>query len=79
MELRWWSVVRAFNLSTQSNASGFQDVYSQGPDITSKLSSGELAGLVQVRDQTIPGIISNLDTLASGLANSLNTANPAGF
>ncbi len=70
---------QSFNLSTQSSASGFQDVYSQGQDITSKLTSGELAGLVQVRDQTIPGILSNLDTLASGLANSLNAANAKGF
>jgi flagellar hook-associated protein 1 len=70
---------QSFNLSTQSNASGFQDVYSQGQDITSKLTSGELAGLVQVRDQTIPGVLSNLDTLASGLANALNAANAKGF
>jgi flagellar hook-associated protein 1 FlgK len=70
---------QSFNLSTQSNASGFQDVYSQGQDITSKLTSGELGGLVQVRDQTIPGVISNLDTLASGLANAMNAANAKGF
>lgn len=70
---------QSFNLSTQSNASGFQDVYSQAQDITSKLTSGQLAGLVQVRDQTIPGVLSNLDTLASGLANSLNAANAKGF
>jgi flagellar hook-associated protein 1 len=70
---------QSFNLSTQSNASGFQDVYSQGQDITSKLTSGQLAGLIQVRDQTIPGVLSNLDTLASGLANSLNAANAKGF
>src|ERR1700733_4240764 len=56
---------QSFNLSTQSNASGFQDVYSQGQDITSKLTSGQLAGLIQVRDQTIPGVLSNLDALAS--------------
>ena len=70
---------QSFALTTQTNASGFQDVYSQGVDITSKLTSGQLAGLIQVRDQTIPGVLSNLDTLASGLANALNTANKAGF
>jgi flagellar hook-associated protein 1 FlgK len=32
-----------------------------------------------VRDQTIPGLISSLDTLAAGLANALNTANKTGF
>jgi flagellar hook-associated protein 1 FlgK len=45
---------QSFTLSTQTNASGFQDVYAQGVDITSKLTSGQLAGLIQVRDQTIP-------------------------
>jgi flagellar hook-associated protein 1 len=70
---------QSFTLSTQTNAAGFQDVYAQGVDITSKLTSGQLAGLIQVRDQTIPGLISNLDALAAGLANGLNTANKTGF
>jgi flagellar hook-associated protein 1 len=70
---------QSFSLTTQTNASGYQDVYAQGVDITSKLTSGQLAGLIQVRDQTLPGLISNLDTLASGLANGLNTANEQGF
>jgi len=70
---------QSFALTTQTNASGFQDVYGQGADITSQLTSGQLGGLIQVRDQTIPGLISNLDTLASGMANALNTANEQGF
>jgi flagellar hook-associated protein 1 len=70
---------QSYSLTTQTNPSGFQDVYSQGVDITSDLTSGQLAGLIQVRDQTIPGLLSNLDTLASGLANALNTANETGF
>ena len=70
---------QSFSLSTQTNASGFQDVYAQGVDITSKLTSGQLAGSIQMRDQTIPGLISSLDTLAAGLANGLNTANKTGF
>ena len=70
---------QSFALTTQTNASGYQDVYSQGMDITSKLTSGQLAGPIQVRDQTIPGLLSNLDTLASGMANALNTANEGGF
>ncbi len=70
---------QSFSLTTQNNAAGFQDVFSQGQDITAKLTSGELAGTIQVRDQTIPGLLSNLDTLASGLANGLNAANAGGF
>jgi flagellar hook-associated protein 1 len=70
---------QSFALNTQSNSSGLQDVYAQGTDITANLTSGDLAGVLQVRDQTIPGLLSNLDTLAAGLANSLNTANQQGF
>ena len=70
---------QSFALSTQTNASGFQDVYAQGTDITAKLTSGQLAGSIQVRDQKIPALLSNLDTLAAGLANALNTANKTGF
>ena len=69
---------QSFDLTTQTNA-GVQDIYAQGTDITSQLTSGQLAGLVQVRDQTIPGLLSNLDTLASGLANAMNNANQSGF
>jgi flagellar hook-associated protein 1 FlgK len=71
---------QSFALSTQTNASGMQDIYSsQGSDITSDLTSGELAGLITVRDQTIPNLLSNLDTLAAGLANNLNAANAKGY
>ncbi len=68
-----------FALSTQTNASGFQDVYSQGTDITGNIVSGQLGGLLEARDQTIPSLLSSLDTLASGLANNLNSANASGF
>jgi flagellar hook-associated protein 1 FlgK len=70
---------QSFALSTQTNASGLQDVYAQGVDITAKLSSGQLAGSIEVRDQKIPALLSSLDTLAAGLANALNTANKTGF
>lgn len=70
---------QSFALTTQTNQSGMQDIYSQGKDITSDLTSGALAGLLQARDQTIPGLQSNLDTLAAGLANALNAANQGGY
>ncbi|HEV2728734.1 MAG TPA: flagellar hook-associated protein FlgK, partial [Terriglobales bacterium] len=69
----------SFNLTTQTDPSGVQHIFTQGADITGKISSGSLAGLLQVRDQKIPTLLSNLDTLAAGLANALNTANQAGF
>ena len=68
-----------FALGTQTNASGMHDIFSQGADITAQLSSGALAGLIQVRDQKIPDLLSNLDTLAAGLANNVNAANAEGY
>jgi flagellar hook-associated protein 1 FlgK len=70
---------QSFALSTQVNAAGMHDIYAQGVNITTKLTSGELVGLLQARDQKIPALLSNLDTLAAGLANALNAANKAGF
>jgi flagellar hook-associated protein 1 len=70
---------QSFSLTAQADSSGLQHVFSQGKDITSDLTSGKLAGLLQARDQTIPSILSSLDTLASDLSNALNTANQQGF
>ena len=70
---------QSFALSTQTNASGLQDVYAQGTNITANLTSGDLEGVLQVRDQTIPGLLASLDTLAAGLSNALNSADQQGF
>lgn len=70
---------QSFQLTSQANSSGHQDVFAGGTDITSQITSGALAGYIQVRDQTIPGILSNLDTLAAGLANGVNAANQSGY
>ena len=70
---------QSFNLQTQTVAGAVQDVFSQGKDITSEIQSGDLAGQIQLRDQTIPGILNNLDTLANGIDTTVNTQNAAGF
>jgi len=71
---------QSFALSTQPNAAGMQQIYSQqGVNITGTLTSGDLEGQLQVRDEAIPELLSNLDTLAAGLATALNTTNQAGF
>jgi len=62
----------SFQLSTQPDASGMQHVFTQGSDITSSIASGQLGGLLDARDQQIPGILSQLDTLAAGLASAVN-------
>lgn len=71
---------QSFTLTTQPDATtGLQHILSQGTDITAKISAGELAGQLQIRDQEIPNIQNSLDTLASSLANSVNTQHQAGF
>lgn len=71
---------QSFQLQTQPIASGLHDVYSQaGADITSQITSGQLGGTLQARDQEIPAIKTQLDTLASGLATAVNTVQTGGF
>src|SRR5208337_152019 len=71
---------QSFALSTALDpASGVQHIYSQGADITGKISAGELGGLLQARDQTLPAMQTQLDSLASGLVQALNTAHAQGF
>jgi flagellar hook-associated protein 1 FlgK len=70
---------QSFNLQTQLNADGLHDVYAQGVDITSSITSGQLGGTLQVRDQQIPALQTQLDTLAAGLANSVNGVQTAGY
>lgn len=71
---------QSFALSTQlGNLDNVQHVMAGSQDITSLLTGGSLAGLIQIRDQEIPSIGSSLDQLAAGLATNLNTANNTGY
>ncbi len=70
---------QSFDLGTQPDASGLQHVFAQGKDITASIASGQIAGLLQVRDQNIPALLSSLDSLASSFANAVNAANAGGF
>jgi flagellar hook-associated protein 1 FlgK len=71
--------LKSFQLETQATSDGLHDVYSQGQDITAQIASGQLGGTLQARDQEIPAIQSQLDTLAAGLANAVNGVQVAGF
>ena len=70
---------QGFQLTSQADpTTGFQHVFSQGSDITSSINGGALGGAIQVRDTTIPSILSSLDSLASNLETSINSVNQAG-
>jgi flagellar hook-associated protein 1 FlgK len=70
---------KSFQLQTQTTLSGLHDVYSQGADITGALTSGQSGGTLEARDQQIPAIRTQLDTLASALANAVNAVQVGGF
>ena len=70
---------QSYQLQTQNNSSGLHDIYSQGSDITGEITSGQLGGTLQARDQEIPQIQTQLDTLAAGIANNVNTVQAGGF
>ena len=68
-----------FQIATQPNSSGALHIYSQGSDITASIVSGELGGILEARDQNIPRIQDQLDTLAAGLANAINNVQTSGY
>jgi flagellar hook-associated protein 1 len=70
---------QSFQLNTQTLPNGLHDVYSNGSDITSQITSGTLGGTLQARDQEIPAIENQLDTLAAGIANSVNAVQTTGY
>ncbi len=69
----------SYTLSTATDPSGSQHVFSQGTDITATIVSGQLGGLLKARDQEIPSIQDRLDTLATALANAINSVQTSGY
>jgi flagellar hook-associated protein 1 FlgK len=71
---------QSFSLQTTAGANGFQQVLdSNGNNITSSLTGGQLGGAIQIRDTTIPGFTTALNTLASQFAASFNAAQAKGY
>jgi flagellar hook-associated protein 1 FlgK len=74
---------QAFPLTT-GNVGGNVDVFTSAPggatDITSAQASGggQLAGLLTARDQDIPSVLSQVNTLASGVATQINSIQAGG-
>ncbi len=70
---------QSFALGTTNGPNGMTDVTAQGQDITSTLTGGSLGGNLEVRDTAIPGLLSQLDTLASQFSTSINAAQAKGY
>jgi flagellar hook-associated protein 1 FlgK len=71
---------QSFNLQTTTGSDGFQQVLdANGKNITSSIQGGQLGGAIQLRDQGIPGYLSQLNTLASQFATAFNAAQAKGY
>ena len=71
---------QSFILQTTTGSDGFQQVLDlQGNNITSSIQGGQLGGAIQIRDQTIPSYLNQLNTLASQFATAFNAAQAQGF
>jgi flagellar hook-associated protein 1 FlgK len=71
---------QSFDLQTRTSpTTGFHDVFALGQNITASIKGGNLAGDLLLRNQEIPTLQNGLDTLASGIANAVNTQSQAGF
>ncbi|BBO88272.1 flagellar hook-associated protein FlgK [Desulfosarcina ovata] len=73
----------SWELTTNTNADGFQDVYwvsSTGTEenITDDIRTGKLKGWIEARDETISGYLDQLDDLAATIIDAVNTLHAAG-
>jgi flagellar hook-associated protein 1 FlgK len=71
---------KSYDLQTTTGSGGMQQVMdSNGNNITTQISGGQLGGLIQVRDQTVPGFLGSLNTLATQFASAFNAAQAKGY
>ncbi len=69
---------------TQANpTTGYADgaitgIFVDGVDITEKITGGELSGLIEIRDETLSSLQSQLDELAGVLMDGINQAHNRG-
>jgi flagellar hook-associated protein 1 FlgK len=52
---------------------------SDGTNVTKSITGGQLGGILRVRDQAIPALLTKLDTLSAGIAKNINAGQAAGF
>lgn len=76
--------VSSWNLTTDLNASGFNDVFwesSSGAtqNITSDISDGKLKGWIEARDTVIPDYLDRLDDMAQSMITAVNTLHSSGL
>ncbi|HVJ05294.1 MAG TPA: flagellar hook-associated protein FlgK [Candidatus Saccharimonadales bacterium] len=69
---------KAYSLTNSLNASGLNNVYSGGVDITGTIQGGSLGGYIQSRDQTLASMATQLDQFAFQFAQAVNNVQSSG-
>lgn len=69
---------KATPLTIARQGDGSVRIMSDGQDVTNQMAGGKLSGLLTVREQVIPALLADLDTLAGSIANAVNTAHRNG-
>ncbi len=71
---------QSFALQTTAGSNGFRQVLdSSGNNITSVIQGGQLGGAIQLRDQVVSGMLSQLNSLATQFPSSFNSAQTQGL
>jgi flagellar hook-associated protein 1 len=73
------SGANSYALGTTQVGGATDVVSSSGQDITAGISGGQLGGIINARDVQLPGVMSQLDTLANAIATNVNAVNAAGL
>ena len=60
------------------DSGNIQGIYVDGVDITTKLTGGSIGGLIEIRDNTLPSLQSQLDELAYVIYNQVNAVHNQG-
>jgi len=72
------SAIAQANATTSYAAGSIAGIYVDGKDITNTIRDGEIKGLIQIRDVTLPSLQGQLDELASVLKDSINQVHNQG-
>ena len=71
---------QSYSLQTSTGSDGMQHVLdSNGVDITKAIQGGQLGGAIEIRDQVIPGFLTQLNSLASQFTTAFNAAQAKGY
>lgn len=68
-----------YAITTSPGTDGYLQLSSGGFTLTDEIAGGQLGGLLEVRDATIPGYMTQLDELAYEVAQQVNALHATGY